>query len=376
MTTDEAKKLSAKRTRRSFLIGGVGAVAGFEFYRWIDHAPGDELLPKPLRKALNFNEHLSRGLFDERGLSPTYDVNESRDLRVNGNYGLKQDLLLDSYRLQVVGVENPKRYPQYVDDVTTWNYKYAAVEAAYTGHDTKEAPKPTLKPGGNAGSAKDMNAGAAAGDKTKQKPTAKPDGGAQALGPSASPQEGPAPAMSPAFAAAFAAAKAANSDGRPERGQEESGESASTLDPNTPGLLLTMADVAKLQRTELVTQFKCIEGWSEIVHWAGFKLADFIEAYPPAKNERGELPKYVYMETPNGDYYTGYELLACRHPQSLLVTEMAGKPLTQAHGAPLRLHMPIKYGYKQIKRIGLIAYTDEKPDDYWTKLGYDWYAGL
>ena len=82
------------------------------------------------------------------------------------------------------------------------------------------------------------------------------------------------------------------------------------------------------------------------------------------------------METPNGDYYTGYNLLACRHPQSLLTTEMAGKPLTQAHGAPLRLHMPIKYGYKQIKRIALIAYTDQKPDDYWTKLGYDWYAGL
>jgi DMSO/TMAO reductase YedYZ molybdopterin-dependent catalytic subunit len=53
-----------------------------------------------------------------------------------------------------------------------------------------------------------------------------------------------------------------------------------------------------------------------------------------------------------------------------------GKPLTQLHGAPLRLHAPTKYGYKQIKRIGLIAYTDAKPDDYWTKLGYDWYAGL
>jgi DMSO/TMAO reductase YedYZ molybdopterin-dependent catalytic subunit len=55
---------------------------------------------------------------------------------------------------------------------------------------------------------------------------------------------------------------------------------------------------------------------------------------------------------------------------------MGGQPLTQQHGAPLRLHMPIKYGYKQIKRIGLIAYTDQKPDDFWTKLGYDWYAGL
>jgi len=55
---------------------------------------------------------------------------------------------------------------------------------------------------------------------------------------------------------------------------------------------------------------------------------------------------------------------------------MAGEPLTQIHCAPLRLHAPTKYGYKQIKCIGVIAYTDLKSDDYWTKLGYDWYAGL
>jgi DMSO/TMAO reductase YedYZ molybdopterin-dependent catalytic subunit len=137
-----------------------------------------------------------------------------------------------------------------------------------------------------------------------------------------------------------------------------------------------MDDVTRLPKHELVTQFKCIEGWSEIVHWGGVRLADFIAAYPPAKNAQGEEPKYVYMETPDGDYYCGFHLNECRHPQSLLVTEMAGGPLPVWHGAPLRLHMPIKYGYKQIKRIGLIAYTDEKPDDYWTRLGYDWYAGI
>jgi hypothetical protein len=105
-------------------------------------------------------------------------------------------------------------------------------------------------------------------------------------------------------------------------------------------------------------------------------MADFIEAYPPARKPDGSLPRYVYVETPNGDYYVGYDMAVCRHPQNLLVTGMAGRPLTQLHGAPLRLHTPTKYGYKQIKRIGLIAYTDVKPDDYWTKLGYDWYARL
>ena len=117
-----------------------------------------------------------------------------------------------------------------------------------------------------------------------------------------------------------------------------------------------MEDLLKLPRYELVTQFKCIEGWSQIVHWAGVRMADFIEAHPPALVD-GREPKYVYMETPDGDFYNGYDLHVCRHPQTLLVTEMMGAPLTQYHGAPLRLHMPTKYGYKQIKRIGLISYT-------------------
>ncbi len=376
MSDELVKKESAKRTRRSFLVGAAGAVGGYEFYRWIDRADGDQLLPRPLRKALNFNEGVSRGLFDERALTPTYDVSKSVELRINGNYGLKQDLLPESYRLQVVGVDGASKLPQYVADVTAWDYKYAAEEAKYEGHDTKVAPNGEgAKQGGDAGPAKDMNKGAANGDKSKAMPVAKPDGGATSYGPDAKPGEGPGPKMAPEFEKAFAAYREAQK-GKPQRGQEEAGESDSTLDPNTPGLLLTMEDVTKLPRHELVTQFKCIEGWSEIVHWGGVRLADFIAAYPPARNAKGALPKYVYMETPNGDYYTGYHLTECMHPQSLLVTEMAGKPLTQAHGAPLRLHMPIKYGYKQIKRIGLIAYTDAKPDDYWTKLGYDWYAGL
>lgn len=328
MSGDEAKAESAKRTRRSFLAAGVAAAAGYEFYRWIDRSPGDQLLPRPLRKALEFNARLSRNLFQERALAPTYDVSQSVDLRINGNYGLKQDLLPASYRLQVVGADRAKQHVRFADDVTAWNYQYVGAKANYEGHDTKVAPK-----------------------------------------------EGGATKIAPEFEKALDEMHAAEGN-KPLRGQEEAGLSDSALDPGTPGLLLTIEDLQKLPRQQLVTQFKCIEGWSQIVHWGGFRMADFVAAYPPAANERGQEPRYVYMETPNGDYYCGFELAECRHPQSLLVTEMAGKPLTQAHGAPLRLHMPIKYGYKQIKRIGLIAYTDDKPDDYWTKLGYDWYAGL
>jgi Oxidoreductase molybdopterin binding domain len=238
---------------------------------------------------------------------------------VNGHIGLNEDLEKDSWRLQLVGVADEKRYAQFVPDVTAWNYEYAVRRVESQAQDTMSQGLRSTTPGGKSHT---------------------------------------------------------ESAGKLPRGLEEAGPSRSTLPTNTPGLLLTMPDILQLPKHELVTEFKCIEGWSQIAHWGGVRMADFIDAFPPMKKPDGSLPRYVYMETPNGDYYVGYDLNVCRHPQTLLVTEMAGKPLTQLHGAPLRLHAPTKYGYKQIKRIGLIAYTDVRPDDYWTKLGYDWYAGL
>ena len=64
------------------------------------------------------------------------------------------------------------------------------------------------------------------------------------------------------------------------------------------------------------------------------------------------------------------------HPQTLLCYEMNGQPLTSAHGAPLRLAIPVKYGIKNIKRIGSIAYMESRPKDYWAQEGYDYYAGM
>ena len=255
-------------------------------------------------------------------------------------YGLKRALIPESWRLQVVGVRDAERSPRWSGDVTAWEYRYTeAAKGEDEGHDSKVAP------------------------------------GKEAPGNDKMPEGGDtATKMAPAPMVEKQRAREQRTGRRP-RGKEEAGESASTLHAGTGGLLLTMEDLMKLPRQELVTQFKCIEGWSQIVHWAGVRMADFLEAYPPAR-ENGREPRFVYMETPDGDYYTGYDMRVCLHPQTLLVTEMMGEPLTQFHGAPLRLHMPTKYGYKQIKRIGLIQYSDTKPDDYWTKLGYDWYAGL
>lgn len=147
---------------------------------------------------------------------------------------------------------------------------------------------------------------------------------------------------------------------------------------------LDLAALRALPRTELTAEFKCIEGWSMVVHWAGVRFADFARAYPPptrsgrpfdpARPE--ELPPYVALETPDGEYYVGLDVASALHPQTLLAWELNGEPLTPVHGAPLRLVIPVKYGIKAIKRIGAIAWTQQRPDDYWAERGYDWFAGL
>ncbi len=138
-------------------------------------------------------------------------------------------------------------------------------------------------------------------------------------------------------------------------------------------LALALRDIQVLPKVNLVTRFCCIEGWSTVVHWAGARFSDFTKRYyPPGR----PLAQFVYMRTPDEEYYVGLDMKSALHPQTLLAYEMNGSPLTNEHGAPLRLVIPVKYGIKNIKRIGTIQYTNKRPGDYWAEEGYDWFAGL
>ncbi len=148
---------------------------------------------------------------------------------------------------------------------------------------------------------------------------------------------------------------------------------------------LTLDDIKRLPHTTQITEMFCIEGWSIKVKWTGVRFVDFVEKYPPnpirgdkpdVRGNPHDLPSYVAMLTPNEGYYVGLDMASALHPQTLLCFEMNGEPLSVDHGAPLRLAIPVKYGVKNIKRIGTITYSSEKPKDYWAEQGYDWYAGL
>jgi DMSO/TMAO reductase YedYZ molybdopterin-dependent catalytic subunit len=147
---------------------------------------------------------------------------------------------------------------------------------------------------------------------------------------------------------------------------------------------VTLADIKRLPRVETTMRLCCIEGWSIFVNWSGVRFRDFFDAYPPAtfSGKPAEITRpddffqYVGLETPDGGYYVGIDIASALHPQTLLAYEIDGQPLTQDHGAPLRLVIPTKYGVKNLKRIGVIRYAQQRPRDYWAERGYDWYAGL
>jgi DMSO/TMAO reductase YedYZ molybdopterin-dependent catalytic subunit len=148
-----------------------------------------------------------------------------------------------------------------------------------------------------------------------------------------------------------------------------------TLQLRYPGGVVRAVPLVALQglpRVDLVAEFKCVEGWSEIVQWSGVRFADFAARFGPPSGSY----QYVSLHTPGNGYYVGMDVPSLMHPQSILADTMNAMPLPEAHGGPIRLVTPTKYGVKNIKRIGHIAFTTERPADFWAERGYDWYLGL
>ena len=154
--------------------------------------------------------------------------------------------------------------------------------------------------------------------------------------------------------------------------------------PGRKPLTVSIEEIKKLPGHDLIFNFKCVEGWNQIQHWGDIKFADFVAHYglgtrsgkAPSIHNSADFYQYVGMETPDGGYYVGLDMPSALHPQTLLAFTMNGQPITAEHGAPLRLIIPVKYGVKNLKRIGTIRFADERPPDYWAEEGYDYYLGL
>lgn len=132
----------------------------------------------------------------------------------------------------------------------------------------------------------------------------------------------------------------------------------------------TLEQITRLPKRSMNTRHCCVEGWSMIPQWAGTPLREFLRLV-------GADPRAQYLAIECGDdYYTSYDMPSALHPQTLLCYEAYGKQLSLSHGAPVRVVMPTKLGYKSAKWVNKIIVANERPGGYWEDQGYDWFAGL
>jgi sulfoxide reductase catalytic subunit YedY len=130
----------------------------------------------------------------------------------------------------------------------------------------------------------------------------------------------------------------------------------------------------KMPLEERLYRHRCVEAWSMAVPWSGFRMAAFIALAKPLASA-----KYVHMETfldpaeaPGQKqfwypwpYVEGLTMAEAANELAFLATGMYGKPLPKQDGAPLRLVVPWKYGFKSIKSIVHVSFTDKRPVSFW-----------
>jgi DMSO/TMAO reductase YedYZ molybdopterin-dependent catalytic subunit len=132
-----------------------------------------------------------------------------------------------------------------------------------------------------------------------------------------------------------------------------------------------LAHVQALPRVRQNTRHVCVEGWDVIGRFGGARLADFLKLV-------GADPAAPFITVKCADdYYESLDMATAMHPQTLLCYEMYDRPLTREHGAPLRLQIPTKIGYKQAKYLTdlKVAHVLDRLG-YWEDQGYSWFYGL
>jgi DMSO/TMAO reductase YedYZ molybdopterin-dependent catalytic subunit len=179
-----------------------------------------------------------------------------------------------------------------------------------------------------------------------------------------------------------------------------------SIDPQTPEYLALKADgfrgyrlqVAGLVERPLefsldalrmlptrtqVTRHDCVEGWSVIGKWSGVPLAYLLDLARPRPGARYVV--FHCFDDLSGDgsrYYESVDLVDACHPQTIVAHSLNGSPVPIANGAPVRMRIERKLGYKQPKYVRLIEVVDgyhafgDGKGGYWEDQGYDWYGGI
>jgi sulfoxide reductase catalytic subunit YedY len=150
-----------------------------------------------------------------------------------------------------------------------------------------------------------------------------------------------------------------------------------------PGTIAIEDVLAAFPRQERVYRLRCVEAWSMVIPWLGFPLGDFLKRFEPTSKA-----KYVQFETLfdpeqmpgqkrsvlDWPYREGLRIDEAMHPLAILATGMYGEDLPNQNGAPLRLVVPWKYGFKSIKSIVKVKLVEQLPYTSWAASAPDEYG--
>jgi DMSO/TMAO reductase YedYZ molybdopterin-dependent catalytic subunit len=135
-------------------------------------------------------------------------------------------------------------------------------------------------------------------------------------------------------------------------------------------LSLTLDDLMKLPRTTQKVDHFCVEGWNARAVWSGVRVSDLARV-AGATNDA----QYVDFAGFDKDYHESWDMASAMHPQTLVAYGMDGYLLTPGHGAPARVHSPVKLGYKNTKYLTKVVFMPSRNGGYWSDQGYEWYGG-
>lgn len=151
----------------------------------------------------------------------------------------------------------------------------------------------------------------------------------------------------------------------------------------------TLEDILKPHSIEeRVYRFRCVEAWSMVVPWNGFALGDLLKRFQPSSDAK--FVEFTTLYDPkrmpgqrsrsiSWPYVEGLRIDEAMHPLAFMATGLYGKDLPPQNGAPIRLVVPWKYGFKSIKSIVKIRFTSEQPQTTWQQLAaheYGFYANV
>ena len=154
--------------------------------------------------------------------------------------------------------------------------------------------------------------------------------------------------------------------------------------PKTYGI----EDLLKFTQEERIYRLRCVEAWSMVIPWTGFPLAGLLKEVEPTSDAKFVRFETVYRpeEMPGQKspfypwpYQEGLRLDEAMHDLTILATGLYGMPMPNPNGAPIRLVVPWKYGFKSIKSIVKIELVAEQPSTLWNTVGpgeYGFYSNV